>query len=262
MLNNPIRITFDSNIIDWVLGVKMPSETYTECCSKVVAEIKSGRILPCVPIEYFILEQWRRVDRDKEMMTPPEMVSLCRSKGGSRFKERMLFNRQIKLNDYSLKTLKALRDVNGKILPTLRFGLPVADEIKPNSDLFDCRKVGISYRDREQVFIDVLDYIEEIGCGDRLVHDRCNSSAPECGPYYLISNSGLAEEKKGRLYAELADCDMIAAHLAHRNDFLCTLDKGAAFGAGAVLRPRNVLKLQKKFGLEVVTLPQLAAVLC
>jgi hypothetical protein len=65
-----------------------------------------------------------------------------------------------------------------------------------------------------------------------------------------------------RAVAEWADGDSVAAHYAYRNDFFCTLDAGkgeTGRGNAAILDSANRPWLTQQYGIEFVTISELAA---
>lgn len=61
-----------------------------------------------------------------------------------------------------------------------------------------------------------------------------------------------------RAVNEWADGDAIAAHVGYGNDFFCTHDKGSGSGRQSALHPSNRLWLQSAYGVEFVTVFELA----
>jgi hypothetical protein len=65
--------------------------------------------------------------------------------------------------------------------------------------------------------------------------------------------------KVARAIAEWADGDSVAAHYGYANDLFCTQDRAAGAGRDSVLHPAQRSWLYRVYGVEFVSLAQLAA---
>lgn len=67
--------------------------------------------------------------------------------------------------------------------------------------------------------------------------------------------------KVARAIAEWADGDSVAAHYAYAGDLFCTEDRATKAGASSVMHPSHRAWLARAFGVKLVTLAELAAVI-
>jgi len=65
--------------------------------------------------------------------------------------------------------------------------------------------------------------------------------------------------KVGRAVAEWADGDSVAAHYGYANDLFCTQDRAAKAGRDSVMHPAQRSWLQRVYGVEFVSIAELAA---
>lgn len=69
----------------------------------------------------------------------------------------------------------------------------------------------------------------------------------------LLTDNTLPPKKLASHIAELADCDMVCAHWAHKNDFICTCDRSKGQGRSGILHPDNIEKLKAQFSIQVLS---------
>jgi Protein of unknown function (DUF2934) len=82
------------------------------------------------------------------------------------------------------------------------------------------------------------------------------------GPWYQFLDRPKDQEEANKIIkavAEWADGDSVTAHIAYRNDFLCTEDRGKAAGGSSVFDARNRAWLETTYGVKFVSLSELAA---
>jgi hypothetical protein len=116
-------------------------------------------------------------------------------------------------------------------------------------------------------FVSLLRQIEERGLGSaRAMKIAARFVPPEDLQRLWFTALGAAKDitdrrEVARAVAEWADADSIAAHYAYGNDVFCTLDFAKAEtkrGEPAVFDPANRAWLTENFGIQFVTLAQLA----
>ena len=81
--------------------------------------------------------------------------------------------------------------------------------------------------------------------------------------YVYASSSGLGKLKRQveKAFAEAADGDLVAAHIAFGNDYLCTEDRGASADAPSIFDAEHRAWLKAKYGVEILNAEQLAQLL-
>jgi len=75
--------------------------------------------------------------------------------------------------------------------------------------------------------------------------------------------SGLNKDKRKveKAFAESADDDLVTAHIATGNDYLCTNDRGISAGSDSIFDANNRSALKSQNGVKVVSEQQLAGLL-
>jgi hypothetical protein len=73
------------------------------------------------------------------------------------------------------------------------------------------------------------------------------------------SNSSGDVTKVARAVAEWADGDSVAAHYGYANDLFCTQDRAARAGRDSVMHPAQRSWLHRVYGVEFVSIAELAA---
>lgn len=83
------------------------------------------------------------------------------------------------------------------------------------------------------------------------------------GAYEYACASGLSKEKRQieKAFAESADGDVVAAHIAFGNDYLCTEDRGGSALSPSIFDAENRAWLKTEYGVEILNVQQLASLL-
>jgi hypothetical protein len=126
-------------------------------------------------------------------------------------------------------------------------GLPCPEEIRDPA-LF----VRTNDPDREQRQIDALARIEARGAG-KAAFDAADGWNAQSGASYN-------EKTFAKACAEWADGELVASHIAYRNDILCTNDQARAAGA-SIFDSANRTWLATEFGVRFATLEELLKLL-
>ena len=122
-------------------------------------------------------------------------------------------------------------------------GLPSPIELRDPA-LF----VQTSDPDREQRQIDALARIESRGVG-KAAFDAAGGWNAQAGVSYN-------EKVFAKACAEWADGELVASHIAYRNDILCTNDRARAAGI-SIFDSNNREWLKSEFGIKFATLEEL-----
>lgn len=265
----PFRVTFDSNVIEYVLGIKDYLSAIPDKCRdkrafamdkalKQIRNVISTRsIVPCLSVEYFALESFCKKVRSVELATPPSVSGALDL--NNRVGISYCTSREVQVPEIVGQTLVALRSRGGKIITCIRNGLPLYRDIRVDEDLLSPQKCGISVAERDDLFYDVISFIEnELNLGSASVCSRLGVKLGD-NVFDQIERSKVTSKEKAKLLGEIADCDMVASHIAHHNDFLCTNDFGAGFGCDAILRHENIMRVAQRYSLNVVTPIELLA---
>jgi hypothetical protein len=90
---------------------------------------------------------------------------------------------------------------------------------------------------------------------------RIGKRLGHAGPWYEVLDRPKDAQEATEIeksVAEWADGDSIAAHIAYGNDFFCTEDQGKTAGNASVLDLNNRTWLETCYGVQFVTLSELA----
>ncbi len=163
-----------------------------------------------------------------------------------------------------------------KLLSTPYIGLPVPDRLRNNPHIY-----------AEEVFA-TADYNERFGAVVRTIVDRgvgegalpalakeftarldgprpasLSDRALIYGVYEYACASGLSKEKRQieKAFAESADGDLVAAHIAFGNEYLCTEDRGRTAVSPSIFDAENRAWLKTEYGVEILNVQQLAYLL-
>ncbi|MDA9419316.1 hypothetical protein XI04_03840 [Bradyrhizobium sp. CCBAU 11430] len=150
------------------------------------------------------------------------------------------------LHEIQSAKLKSALDAGIRLMRTASWlGLPSPAEIGDPA-LFAHMAHGDSEREQRQ--IDALARIEAQGVG-RAAFDAAGGWQGAGG---VLQN----EKRSRKACAEWADGELVAAHIAYRNDILCTNDQAHAAGR-SILDPTNRAWLTTEFGIQFATLDEL-----
>jgi hypothetical protein len=163
-----------------------------------------------------------------------------------------------------------------KLLTTPYIGLAVPDRLRKNPQIY-----------AEEVFA-TAEYNERFGNVIRTIVDRgvgegalpalvkefteqldgprpagLSDRALIYGVYEYACTSGISKYKRQieKAFAESADGDLVAAHIAFGNDYLCTEDQGRSAGSPSVFDVENRKWLKAEHGVKVLNAQQLAHLL-
>lgn len=162
-----------------------------------------------------------------------------------------------------------------KLLTTPYIGLPVPDRLRNNPHIYAEEVATPDYNDR---FGDVVRTIVDRGVGEGVLPalakeftahldgprpDGLSDRAFIHGVYEYACASGLSKEKRQieKAFAESADGDLVAAHIAFGNDYLCTEDRGGSAVSRSIFDAENRAWLKTKYGVEILNVQQLANLL-
>jgi hypothetical protein len=163
-----------------------------------------------------------------------------------------------------------------KLLTTPYIGLSVPDRLRNNPDIY-AEEVFATANYNERFGV-VVRTIVDRGVGEgvlpALAKDfkaRLDGPLPVgypdraliYGVYEWACASGLSKEKKQieKAFAESADGDVAAAHIAFGNDYLCTEDRGGSAVSSSIFDAENRAWLKSEYGVEILNVQQLANLL-
>ena len=163
-----------------------------------------------------------------------------------------------------------------KLLTTPYIGLPVPDRLRNNPHIY--AEEVFATADYNERFGDVVRVIVDRGVGEGALPVlgkeftmQLDSQRPAglsdraliYGVYEYACKSGLSKKKKQieKAFAESADGDLVAAHIAFGNDYLCTEDRGKSAGSPSIFDAENRAWLKTEYRVEILNVQQLAKLL-
>lgn len=244
-----MKITFDSNSWEKVFD---PLDRDWE---SVRAAISSGRVAGFICDAGFRIEAIRKRERAAYFAAPAMEVQFPLStvvKDGKPYIQIMSFGPKNEIHpgvpDIQAFKLKSALAAGVRLMRGGAWlGLPSPEDIRDPA-LF----VQTSDPSREQRQIDAAASIEARGVGKAAFDAAGGWNAQPGAP-----NNGKAFAKA---CAEWADAELVASHIAYRNDILCTDDLARAAGS-SIFDPTNRAWLTTEFGVRFLTLAELLALL-
>jgi hypothetical protein len=163
-----------------------------------------------------------------------------------------------------------------KLLTTPYMALPVPDGLLNRPEIYAEEVFATS--DYNERFGEIIRTIVDRGVGEGALPALAREfTASLDGPrpdwmtdrdliyrvYVYASTSGLNKEKRQveKAFAESADGDLVAAHIAFGNDYLCTDDRGISAGSPSIFDANNRAWLQSQYGVKIVSAQELADLL-
>jgi hypothetical protein len=220
-----LRVTFDTQTLDPITQPRWVA------CMTIHEALQSGRI------EGFFCETVVTVEGGAAA------TARARS-GGARsdFDLSAQGLEHLPLREQTAARVKRALDLGLRILQAPRIGSYRIDD--PNGELYarDADEAAVATRLRR--YESIATAIEARGLGFARV-----TRAPDTG------------RKAARAVAEWADGDSVAAHHGYANDLFCTEDRASRAGRKSVMHPAYRGWLRRAYGVEFVTIAELAALL-
>jgi hypothetical protein len=260
-----MKITFDSNVWQIVVSPdRYPEDQAISSFKEINSHIRSGHLLGFLAEPIFTLEAIKKVDRRDffQKFSPP-----------------FTFQENIQANivnlSMSIESDQSSHPGNNTYLTTylieaLQLGFKVLrcprNSWIKNPDLKDEWFIALAELDKSpylEDFAHLVSKIKERGCG--------SYDLEEIGKRYASDNEHWTEGMKKapvledraivKAFAEWADGDAIAAHIANKNQYFCTRDVARGAGQVSVLSMQNRNWLEAEYGATFVTPEQLAKLL-
>ncbi len=245
----PMRISFDSNA--WEVIFAEGQNQF----SSVVRGIKEGQLEGFICAAGFRIEAIRKRDR-KQYFAQPYMGSLpivrTTSEGrslGFSFGPDNRFHPG--LPEIQAEKLKRAINCGVKLIRGANWlGLPVPNEIADPS-LYLAETLSERY-DREQKYYDVEYEIQKRGVG--------HAAFLSAGGWDALALREAKQQRFERACSEWSDGELVAAHIAYGNDYLCTEDY-AGSGVKSIFNRENRKWLEQRYGLNFITKRELVSLL-
>ena len=147
------------------------------------------------------------------------------------------------------KLLKA-RDLGFKILGMINLATIRTEEIPDD--------MCVQYNDirYDELIENCSDFIMRLGCGGA-AYEQFKTQ------FNLVGSGGQTlpaeqEKKFSEAIAEWVDGEALSAHYAAGNDYFCTDDKAGNAGTGSIFHDQNKTRLEKAFGIKIISSCKLA----
>lgn len=285
----PLHVTFDSNTVEYVLGVKSYDvkllgrhfdQRLAEAYAILRNAISTHKIVPYVSEGYFTIEAIEKKQRKSKMGKPAKTQTKVTAVSPNRVGMSFAFGPSVnvELNPCFAAVLDALKSAGGKVLPVYRMCFPICEEArslhiefgngKPTFEEFQKRNHKIDQYIENELG-GGLKHLKQVFQDDILTHpipiERDNpfyrNSIREGATSLLFADNNLTQKKQAALIAELADCDMVCVHWAYDNDFICTCDISKGQGHAGILYSRNIKRLNEEFAIRVLAPCELASII-
>lgn len=152
-----------------------------------------------------------------------------------------------------------------KFLYSPRIGVPGPSELLSIGS-FEVEPTNEERAERQERFGEVAREIETRGEGIakiKKIGERIHARTKSSGPWYTALHRAKDDQEHKEIQKavnEWADGDTVAAHIAYKNDYLCTQDKGTSAGPSSIFDADNSAWLNSTYGVRFVTLAELAEI--
>ncbi len=277
-----MQVTFDTNVWNRMVfperDVNRPN--YLSLV-KIKNAIKSGQVRGFISEGFGTVEAIKREHRAKFYAQSVPKVEVTNKSYGSGLHGKTI---EIKAN-HSLhpgigeefeEELNEALAIGIKLLTTPYIGLAVPDRLLNNPQIYAEEVFATS--DYNERFGDVVRTIFDRGVGEGVLLALAKEFAEQLdgpkpaglsdraliyGVYEYACTSGVSKYKKQieKAFAESADGDVVAAHIAFGNDYLCTEDRGGSAVSPSIFDAGNRAWLKSQYGVEILNVQQLANLL-
>ena len=277
-----MRVTFDTNVWNrMVFPERYVNSPHYLSLRKIKNAIRSGHVHGFISEGFGTAEAVKRENRAKFHAQNVPKVEVTNKPHGSGLNCMTI---EIRPN-HSLhpgigaefdEELNEALAIGIKLLTTPYIGLPVPDRLRNNPHIY--AEEVFATADYNERFGDVVQTIVDRGVGEGVLMALAKEFTVRLdGPrpaglsdraliysvYEYACASGLSKEKERieKAFAESADGDVVAAHIAFGNDYLCTEDRGRAALSPSIFDMDNRAWLKTEYRVEVLNVQQLANLL-
>jgi hypothetical protein len=277
-----MQVTFDTNVWNRMVFPErhVNSANYLSLV-KIKNAIRSGHLRGFISEGFGIVEAVKRADRAKfHAQNVPNVEVTNKNYGhglhGMTIEVRANHSLHPGIGEEFEEELNEALAIGIKLLSTPYLGLPVPARLRNNPHIYANRVFETA--DYNERFGDVVRTIVDKRIGEgalsALAKDfsaRLDSPWPASlsdralifGVYEYACASGLSKEKRQieKAFAESADGDLVAAHIAFGNDYVCTEDCGGTAVSPSIFDAENRAWLKTEYGVEILNVQQLAHLL-
>lgn len=277
-----MRVTFDTNV--WIRMVfperYVSSPTYLSL-RKIKNAIRSGQVRGFISEGFGTVEAVRRKNRAKfhaQNVPKVEVTNKLHGNGLNCMTIEIKANHSLHpgIGEEFDEELNEALAIGVKLLTTPYIGLPVPDRLRNSPHIY--AEEVFATADYNERFGDVVRTIVDRGVGEGTLPalakeftarldgprpDGLSDRALIYGVYEYACASGFRKEKRQieKAFAESADGDVVAAHVAFGNDYLCTEDRGGSAVSPSIFDAENRAWLKTEYRVEILNVQQLANLL-
>jgi hypothetical protein len=277
-----MRVTFDTNVWNRMVF----PERYTDrpnyaALVKLKEAVRSGQIRGFISEGFGTIESIKKQDRALfHLQNVPNVKVTHQSHGPNLHCLSIQIEAKHDLHPGITpefeEELKEALAIGMKLLSTPYVALSVPDRLRNNPDIYAEEVFATSaYNER---FGEIAGTINARGVGEAALPALAREfTANLDGPrpewmndrdliyrvYVYASSAGLGKLKRQveKAFAEAADGDLVAAHIAFGNDYLCTEDRGASAEAPSIFDAEHRARLKTQYGAKILNAQQLAQLL-
>lgn len=257
-----LLVTFDSNVWRPVGDpARFPNDPMHASFTKIHGALHSGQIEGRLSETVFTLEGIARADRKNLLSSYKPKIGIT---------EEVLPGGRIHLgfsigpdltahsgnNSYLSSHLNDALALGFKLMHCHR----VAGFINPDIKAEWYAQTPIPTTDVANKFGEVGRKIEAAGAGIAWIKSIGTANAQSAEHWSQgLANAPSTEDKTiASAVAEWADGDMVSAHVAYQNHYICTRDTAKAAGSNSVFSPSNRVWLERDYGVKFVSPVELA----
>ncbi len=268
----PIRVTFDSNVWE-PLVCPDPTHPQRVRLREIKEALRDGRLHGFICETVGTLEAVTKPKRG-DYLAKRKFKNSVRAAGSGddtnvTITLQMDHNHpDLVLHPMLLNKLQMARHMDIRLLQVPVIGLPIPKYFRDNRDFYAPETFSSGYYDR---FGNAAASIEARGLASTLLTAIGNRIRQRSPPNAHVAISGVqwlqyakdeAEKKEiGKAIAEWADGYLVASHIASENDVLCSEDRARSARHASVFDKTNSNWLSATYGVKVLTIQQLAALM-
>ena len=277
-----MRVTFDTNVWNrMVFPERHANRANYLSLVKIKNAIRGGQLRGFISEGFGTVEAVRRQNRAKfHAQNVPKVEVMNKSHGSGHISMAIKIAANHSLHpgigeEFEEELNEALA-IGIKLLTTPYIGLPVPDRLRNNPHIY--AEEVFATADYNERFGVVVGTIVDRGVGEggllalaKEFTSRLDGPRPDglsdraliYGVYEYACASGLSKEKTKieMAFAESADGDAVAAHIAFGNDYLCTEDRARSAVSASIFDSKNRAWLKTEYGVEIRNVQQVADLL-
>jgi hypothetical protein len=280
-----MRVTFDTNVLDLACRPeRFPKDPRQTEIYKVHNALKSGQIEGFYSVTMITIEAIMRTDRaavfsGTKITTKRETTGIIknadlpkhiREEAAGKDVESITIEFQVEqsrknVNPEFSARMRAAKDLGVKVLKDVpRIGAFKMND--PTNEYYLSNGDGHALENWIEKAFEVIRALEARGIGIaqlKALGRNLNFSDPELAWYKALDTASNIHQQRAieRAFAEWADGDAIAAHIAYGIDIFCSADVGNSNVANSVLDPQNRAWLTSTYGTQFESFEDLAALL-